>query len=207
MKAYNYYRAFSFACLLCLISMGQPLMAQSTDSVSVDSIHQTASQPVHETRPRPMAFIIGKISSKTILQNMPQYKAMQNSMKALKAQYEAEAKKSEEDFQRKFEEFMHGQKDFPKTILEKRQNELQNMLEANADFRIKVQSLLAEAEKSLLADVMAEMSDAVTSAAQARGISIVFDVDGGSIPYMVSGLAVDLTSAVIQLLGVEEEVE
>jgi outer membrane protein len=102
---------------------------------------------------------------------------------------------------------MHGQKDFPKTILEKRQNELQNMLEANADFRIKVQSLLAEAEKSLLADVMAEMSDAVTSAAQARGISIVFDVDGGSIPYMVSGLAVDLTSAVIQLLGVEEEVE
>lgn len=154
-----------------------------------------------------MAFIIGKISSKTILQNMPQYKAMQNSMKALKAQYEAEAKKSEEDFQRKFEEFMHGQKDFPKTILEKRQNELQNMLEANADFRIKVQSLLAEAEKSLLADVMAEMSDAVTSAAQARGISIVLDVDGGSIPYMVSGLAVDLTSAVIQLLGVEEEVE
>lgn len=207
MKTYNYYRATAITFLLCLISLAQPLMAQSNDSVSVDSIHQTVNQPVPETRPRPMAFIIGRISSKTILQNMPQYKAMQNSMKALKAQYEAEAKKSEEDFQRKFEEFMHGQREFPKTILEKRQNELQNMLEANADFRIKVQSLLAEAEKSLLADVMAEMSDAVTAAAQARGISIVIDVDGGSIPYMVSGLAVDLTSAVIQLLGMEEEVE
>lgn len=207
MKTYNYYRATAVTFLLCLISLAQPLMAQSNDSVSVDSTHQTVNQPVPETRPRPMAFIIGRISSKTILQNMPQYKAMQNSMKALKAQYEAEAKKSEEDFQRKFEEFMHGQREFPKTILEKRQNELQNMLEANADFRIKVQSLLAEAEKSLLADVMAEMSDAVTAAAQARGISIVIDVDGGSIPYMVSGLAVDLTSAVIQLLGMEEQVE
>ena len=47
---------------------------------------------------------------------------------------------------RKFEEFMQGQKEFPKTILEKRQNELQNMLESNASFRIKVQALLKEAE-------------------------------------------------------------
>ena len=138
---------------------------------------------------------------------MPQYKAVQHNMEALKAQYEAEAKKSEEDFKRKFEEFMHGQKEFPKTILEKRQNELQNMLQTNAEFRIKVQSLLAEAEKSLMADVMAEMSEAITLAAEERGVSIVFDVDGGSVPYMVSGLAVDLTSAVILHLGVEEEAQ
>ena len=102
---------------------------------------------------------------------------------------------------------MHGQKEFPKTILEKRQNELQNMLQTNAEFRIKVQSLLAEAEKSLMADVMAEMSEAITLAAEERGVSIVFDVDGGSVPYMVSGLAVDLTSAVILHLGVEEEAQ
>ena len=205
MKAYKYYRTTALALFLSLISVAQPLMAQSNDSVLVDTTQQVANQPILEKRPRPMAFIMGRISSKTILQNMPQYKAMQNSMKALRAQYEAEAKKSEEDFQRKFEEFMQGQKEFPKTILEKRQNELQHMLEANADFRIKVQTLLAEAEKSLMEDVMAEMSDAVTIAAQERGISIVFDMDGGSVPYMVRGLAVDLTSEVILLLGTEEE--
>ena len=58
-----------------------------------------------------------------------------------------------------------------------------------------------------MADVMAEMSEAITLAAEERGVSIVFDVDGGSVPYMVSGLAVDLTSAVILHLGVEEEAQ
>lgn len=205
MKAYKYYRTTALALFLTLISAAQPLIAQTNDSVLVDTLQQVDNQPIPEKRPKPMAFIMGRISSKTILQNMPQYKAMQNSMKALKAQYEAEARKSEEDFQRKFEEFMQGQNEFPKTILEKRQNELQSMLEANADFRVKVQSLLAEAEKSLMADVMSEMNDAVTIAAEERGISIVFDMDGGSVPYMVRGLAVDLTSAVILLLGTDEE--
>ena len=148
-------------------------MAQSEDSVSIDSVSQAQEEPVPAKRPKPKAFIMGRISSKTILANMPQYKAMQRSMVALKAQYEAEAKKSEEDFQRKFEEFMQGQKEFPKTILEKRQNELQNMLETNAQFRIKVQTLLAEAEKSLMADIMAEMSEAISTVAQAPPISCI----------------------------------
>ena len=137
---------------------------------------------------------------------MPQYQAMQKNLKAMKEQYEAEAKKSENDFQRKFEEFMNGQKEFPKTILEKRQNELQNMLESNASFRIKVQALLKEAEESMMADVRAELDDAITIAAQERGISIVFDLDGGSVPYTVPGLATDLTADVIKLLGIEETI-
>lgn len=207
MNMLNHFNARLIFCLLCLVALVQPLMAQSEDSVSVDTLQQAIEQPRPAERPKPRAFIIGCISSKTILRNMPQYKAVQHNMEALKAQYEAEAKKSEEDFKRKFEEFMHGQKEFPKTILEKRQNELQNMLQTNAEFRIKVQSLLAEAEKSLMADVMAEMSEAITLAAEERGVSIVFDVDGGSVPYMVSGLAVDLTSAVILHLGVEEEAQ
>ena len=195
MKTLNIHRASVLVCLLFLVSFAHPIMAQSEDSVSIDSVSQAQEEPVPAKRPKPKAFIMGRISSKTILANMPQYKAMQRSMVALKAQYEAEAKKSEEDFQRKFEEFMQGQKEFPKTILEKRQNELQNMLE----------TLLAEAEKSLMADIMAEMSEAISTVAQERSISIVFDTDNGSVPYMVSGLAVDLTSAVIQLFTTENE--
>lgn len=146
---------------------------------------------------------MGQINSNLILPRMPQYLAMQESLKALKAQYEAEAKKSENDFQRKFEEFMQGQKDFPKTILDKRQNELQIMLETNAEFRIKAQQLLAEAESSMLADVKAELQEAVAIVAQQKGVSIVYDLDDGSVPYIVQGLAADLTVAVMHQLGID----
>jgi outer membrane protein len=201
MKVFHNPAAIKIFFLLCICSLSQTLAAQQQDSVAVDSI----KPQVAVERPRPRTLVMGSIRTNTILQNMPQYKAMQASMQALREQYEAEARKSEEDFQRKFEEFLQGKDEFPKTILEKRQNELQSILEANANFRIKVQELLAEAEKSLMADVRAEMNDAIAVVAQDKGVSIVFDLDNGSVPYILSGLAVDLTADVIQLLGIEEE--
>lgn len=201
MKVFHNPAAIKIFFILCICSLSQTLAAQQQDSVAVDSLKQ---QVVGE-RPRPRPLVMGSIRTNTILQNMPQYKAMQASMQALREQYEAEARKSEEEFQRKFEEFLQGKDEFPKTILEKRQNELQSILEANANFRIKVQELLAEAEKSLMADVRAEMNDAIAVVAQDKGVSIVFDLDNGSVPYILSGLAVELTADVIQLLGIEEE--
>lgn len=201
MKMFHNPAAIKIFFLLCICSLSQTLAAQQQDSVAVDSI----KPQVAVERPRPRTLVMGSIRTNTILQNMPQYKAMQASMQALREQYEAEARKSEEEFQRKFEEFLQGKDEFPKTILEKRQNELQSILEANANFRIKVQELLAEAEKSLMTDVRAEMTDAIAVVAQDKGVSIVFDLDNGSVPYILSGLAVDLTADVIQLLGIEEE--
>ncbi len=201
MKVFHTPAAIKVFFFLCICSLSQTLAAQQQDSVAVDSI----KPQVAVERPRPRPLVMGSIRTNTILQNMPQYKAMQASMQALREQYEAEARKSEEEFQRKFEEFLQGKDEFPKTILEKRQNELQSILEANANFRIKVQELLAEAEKSLMADVRAEMNDAIAVVAQDKGVSIVFDLDNGSVPYILSGLAVDLTADVIQLLGIEEE--
>lgn len=190
-------------CLLCLVALPQTFQAQTEDTVSMDTVVQSQPKPRRTSR-TPKLFIIGSIRSNTVLRSMPQYRAMKNNMESLREQYEAEARKSEEDFQRKFEEFMQGQDEFPKTILEKRQNELQNMLKTNADFRIKVQKLLQEAEKSLMDDVRAELSDAINIVAQERGINIVFDLDGGSVPYVVNGLTTDITQDVIRQLGLSD---
>ncbi|MDE5561652.1 MAG: OmpH family outer membrane protein [Bacteroidaceae bacterium] len=199
MKAFDVLTTTRVLCLACIMAWGQMLTAQNeTDTLSDTQIG---------TLPKTQAIIIGQISSNSILPHMPQYKAVQQNMKTLKEQYEAEAKKSENDFQRKFEEFMQGQKEFPQTILEKRQNELQAMLETNATFRIKVQALLADAEKAMMADVRSEMNDVIATVAKERGVSIVFDIDGGSVPFIVNGLAMDLTDAVIQQLGIEENAE
>lgn len=203
------FKLFSFTktiALICTLALGQSIHAQSQDSIAADTTLVAQQQTTQVAKPEPKRkfFIIAKVSTNKILARMPQYKAVQRNLNALKDQYEAEAQKSENDFQRKFEEFMQGQKEFPKTILEKRQNELQNMLETNAAFRIKVQALLAEAEKSMMNDVKAELNDAITAVAQERGVSIMFDMDGGSVPYVTPGLAVDLTNDVIKLLGIDE---
>ena len=70
----------------------------------------------------------GYLSYNAVLQVMPEYAAVQSSMAELREKYEAEQKRVEEDFNKKYEEFLDGQKSFPKTILQKRQSELQEML-------------------------------------------------------------------------------
>ncbi|MCM1373010.1 MAG: OmpH family outer membrane protein [Bacteroides sp.] len=194
----NIFLLAKMCCLVVMISWGQGVRAQAEESMQTDTVTQSQTQ-----QQRPRVFVMGQINSNVILPRMPQYLAMLESLKSLKEQYEAEAKKSENDFQRKFEEFMQGQKDFPKTILDKRQNELQIMLETNAEFRIKAQKLLAEAERSMLADVKAELAEAVAIVAQEKGVSIVYDLDDGSVPYIVQGLAADLTVAVMHHLGID----
>lgn len=193
-------KVFAVAGLLayCHSVCGQTDTVPSQESQDVSAVSDAVSNSSVSR-----GIIIGRVSSAKILPLMPQYKSVRNNLLALKEQYEAEAKKSESDFQRKFEEFMKGQKEFPKTILEKRQNELQNMLEANATFRVKVQALLEEAEKAMMTDVRAELSDAISTVAQRKGVSLVVDIDGGSVPYIVPGLAMDLTKDVMQVLGIE----
>lgn len=177
--------ALLVAMLLCPLS----LSAQTEEE---------AQQPRLQIR-------IGYLSNDAVIKQMPQYADAQKGMASLKEQYEAEAKRSEEEFQRRFTEFLDGQKDFPKTILEKRQNELQSMLETNAAFRVKVQGLLADAENDMMTDIKALLHDAIQSVAQEEGYDIILNTDGEGVSYVTAGMATDITDKVLIKLGIKEE--
>ena len=73
----------------------------------------------------------GYLSYEQALQSMPEYKAARENTDKLWGQYEAELKRVEDEFNRKYEDFLDGQRDFPKTILRKRQTELQELMTKN----------------------------------------------------------------------------
>lgn len=155
-----------------------------------------------ETTARFESISIGYLSHRNIIKHMPQYADAQRSLKELKNQYEAEAKRSEKEFQAKFEEFLQTQKDLPQTILIKRQNELQSMMDANITFRIKVEALLKDAEEDMMADVKSILKDAINSVAAEQGINIVLNTDGEGVSYVTPGMASDITIPVMQKLGI-----
>ena len=45
---------------------------------------------------------------------------------------------------------------------------------------------------------------AIALAAEENGVSIVFDTDGNSVPFIVKGVAIDLTPSVLKILGVNQ---
>ena len=76
------------------------------------------------------------------------------------------------------------------------------MLESNAKFRLKVQDLLAKAEKDLMGDVKAVLVEAVQAVATEEGYGLVLNTDGDSVSFIADGVATDITNKVLSKLDI-----
>jgi outer membrane protein len=138
----------------------------------------------------------GYLSYESVLQAMPEYATMQDSMATLRQKYEAEQKRVEDEFNKKYEEFLDGQKSFPKTILQKRQSELQELMEKNMAFKQEAQRLLKSAETDAMTPLREKLSAALAKVAQERGLAFILNTDGDALPYVDSTQGEDVTEYV-----------
>ncbi|MBP3373503.1 MAG: OmpH family outer membrane protein [Bacteroidaceae bacterium] len=143
----------------------------------------------------------GYLSYKEVMQQMPEYTKAQQDLDLLKQKYEQEALRGEEDFQRKFVEFLQGQKDFPQTIMQKRQAELQHLMDNGVNFRVQVVKLLEQAEKDLMAEVEKKLNHVILEIGIEQGYGFILNTDGHSCPYVNPVVGVDVTSIALQKLG------
>ena len=143
----------------------------------------------------------GYLSYKEVMQQMPEYTKAQQDLDLLKQKYEQEALRGEEDFQRKFVEFLQGQKDFPQTIMQKRQAELQHLMDNGVNFRVQVVKLLEQAEKDLMAEVEKKLNHVILEIGIEQGYGFILNTDGHSCPYVNPVVGVDVTKLALQKLG------
>ena len=113
----------------------------------------------------------------------------------------------ENDFNKKYEEFLDGQASFPKTILQKRQSELQEMLDRNIEFKKQSQKMLSEAEANMMEVIKTTINMAVNIIAQERGYAFVLNTDKEAVTFINPALGEDITEAVKQLLNEETKNE
>ena len=142
----------------------------------------------------------GFLSYNIVMQAMPEYAAMQNSMAELREKYEAEQKRVENDFNKRYEEFLDGQKSFPKTILQKRQSELQEMLDKNVAFKKESQRLLKQAEEDAMAPIQARLATALDTIGKERGFAFIVNTDEKATLWLNPSLGEDITATVIEQL-------
>ena len=145
----------------------------------------------------------GYLSYGEVFEQMPEYKKAQEDFAALKAKYDAETVRSEDEFQRKFAEFLQGQKDFPTSILQKRQAELQDLMEKSVTFRRESRKLLQQAEKELQKPVAQKLDEAIKAVGAELGLIFVLNTDGNSLPFIHPQVGVNITRPVMLKLGIE----
>lgn len=147
-----------------------------------------------------VAIKFGYVSYDSVMVSMPEYADFTTSMAQLREQYEAELNRVENDFNKKYEEFLDGQATFPKTILQKRQSELQEILDRNIDFKKQSQKMLSDVEANLMNTIKTTINMAVNVVAQERGYAFVLNTDKEAVPFINPALGEDITEAVKALL-------
>ena len=142
----------------------------------------------------------GFLSYEVALRSMPEYATKQSDMAELYQKYEAEQKRVESDFNKKYEEFLDGQKSFPKTILQKRQSELQEMLDKNVAFKKESLRLLQQAEEDAMAPIKARLAEVLDAIGRERGYAFIVNTDEKATLWLNPAMGEDITAIVKEQL-------
>ena len=142
----------------------------------------------------------GYLSFDSVRHAMAEYAEMQQQMAVMRNAYEAEMKRVEDDFNKKYEEFLDGQKNFPKTILQKRQSELQEMLDKNIAFKNEGLRMLNEQEAQLLENLNQKVKSGIEQVGKTHGYAFILNTDADALPWLNPEMGEDITEEVKALL-------
>ena len=159
--------------------------AQQTPTVEAHSA-TTAAQP---------ALRFGYFSFEQVFHTMPGYAIAKHNMDELRGKYDEETKRVETEFNSKYEEFLDGQRSYAKSILEKRQAELRELMEKNIAFKAEAARLLKKAEEEAYAPLKAKMNEALQQIGKENEFAFILNTDNNATPYLSAEMGVDITEA------------
>ena len=138
----------------------------------------------------------GYLSYQAAIKSMADYSLAQQKLTDLKAQYQAEAKRVEDEFNRKYEEFLEGQREFPKSILQKRQTELQELMEKNIAFKNSSREQLAKEETEAFAPLYNKLNETLAKICAEKGYAFIIDTDIKAVPVVNPLMCEDINQIV-----------
>lgn len=127
---------------------------------------------------------------------MPDYAIVQRNLDSLKDKYAAETKRAEDEFNKKYEEFLDGQRDFAPSIRNKRQAELMELMEKNMAFKNESLRLLAAADTDAYAPLKSKLAAALQKIGHDRGYAFIINTDNEAAPYVDPSMGEDISTIV-----------
>jgi outer membrane protein len=169
--------------------------AQSTNVTVATSEPKPQQKVVVQQKP-----LFGYFSQKEVLNAMSDKAIADKNLSTLKGKYDQEMKNSEDEFNRRYQEFLDGQRSFAEPILRKRQAELQMMMEHNVAFKDEARRLLKEAERDIYAPLKQKIRAAAAKVGNELGLAFIINTDNDNLPFADSSRGVDITSDMKEML-------
>lgn len=135
----------------------------------------------------------GYFSYSEVFRAMPEYSIAERNLTQLQGQFEDEMKRAEEEFNKKYEEFLEGMQEFAAPIRQKRQAELQELMEKNLSFKQEAQRLLEAARRDAYLPLKEKLKTAIRKIGEEHGFALILNTDNDACPYLDPTISEDIT--------------
>ena len=142
------------------------------------------------------------MSAQAVIVEMAEYKKAVSDLEAMQKNYQDELQRTQEEFNKKYQEFVAQADSLPRNIAERRQKELQDMAQRQEQFQQEASQSLQQAQQEAMSPIMEKVQKAVEEIGQAEGYIYIFDLSSTSIPF-VGAQSVDITDKVKAKVGVK----
>lgn len=147
----------------------------------------------------------GHMNAQEIISVMPEFTKAQADLQALEKKYGEELQRTQGEFNKKYQEFQQAMsKDsLPANIAERRQKELQDMMQRQEQFQQDAQEGMQKAQAEMMTPIYKKLDDAIKAVGAAEGVIYIFDLARTAIPYVNESQSVNLTTKVKTQLGIK----
>ena len=187
-------------CIMSAMAYGQDVLTNESDDVEAllsDSLEAAGVQNVI-TVVKTVRF--GYLSYSRVMEQMDEYKEAMLTISGLRAAYDSEVRRSEENFSKLFAEYIEGQQSFPENILLKRQKELQQAMDESIRFKNEARKILEEREEDVMNGLRNKIEKVLNELGKQRHYAFIINTDGDTYPFVNPEMGDDLTSTVVQML-------
>jgi outer membrane protein len=145
----------------------------------------------------------GHIKTQEILTVMPEYTKAQTDIAAMEQQYRDEIKRAEEELSKKYAAYQQEQANLPKNIAERRQKELDDLMQKGMQFQQDAQQQLQQSWMEMIQPIAKKIDDAIKAVGQEGGYVYIFDLNSTNTQFVNETLSTDVTAAVKAKLGIK----
>ena len=128
----------------------------------------------------------GHINAQEIVSAMPEFAKAQSDIEALDKQLTSELQRTQEEFNKKYQEFQQAiaKDSLPANIAERRQKELQDMMQRQEQFQQEAQQQMQKAQADAMAPIYKKLDDAIKAVGAAEGVIYIFDLARTPVAYV-----------------------
>lgn len=144
----------------------------------------------------------GHMNSQEIITVMPEFTKAQADLDAMSKQYQTEMQRTQEEFTKKYQEYLAQADSLPKNIAERRQKELQDMSQRQEQFQQEAYQSMQKAQQDAMTPIYQKLDNAVQAVGKAEGVIYIFDMARTPLAY-IGAESIDLTAKIKAQLGIK----